>query len=351
MAPLSPVARSASPSCADITDTLLFVDVDGVLNVGIRDGARPPLLLDKQSIDSALGLFEARAWHPERDSIERLVSVLRRDVGQGEDVGTTFEQFACTTSRQFSEVLIGRFAEMLRAAGWAPRENSADAGAVGGRATAVLSSTWRAPQHRIRLKGLEEGISKHLGAEFTFDDKTQSKEDHTAEGRLSSIKLYLREFCEKRRLDPESNSRPLRVLVLDDFYNRPLNGITLMGQRLRSPECIEKYLTESLPRTLDVQVKMLHTFMEWTSPSGLSLQVGSGISQDHFLSGVSFIETGVDVGLASDCTLSNPIKIVEEPLPAILCKAQVPAAIDEKGKSVCKILASPWPALSALYAT
>lgn len=318
MAPqlMSP-SGSETSTVAELADTMLCVDIDGVLNVGIRDGSRPPLLLDRRSANSALSLWESRFVHPERDSIERLVHVLRREVGRGEKDGVTFEEFTCTTSQQFSEVYVERFAKLLTAAGWAPPADG-ESGPVG-RATAVLTSTWRAPQHRNRLRQLEIAVSRHLDGDFSFDDKTGPREEHTPEGRLRNIKQYLQEVCQKRLKDPDARRRPLRVLVLDDFYNRPLTGICLGNGCVKGCADVERWLLEDLPNALDIEVKMLHTFTEWTTPDGLSLQVGSGLSQEHFQSGIDFLESGHEIATPSIWPATSPLKYLseEEILPPV----------------------------------
>eukprot|EP00405_Crypthecodinium_cohnii_P020390 CAMPEP_0206478194 /NCGR_PEP_ID=MMETSP0324_2-20121206/35886_1 /ASSEMBLY_ACC=CAM_ASM_000836 /TAXON_ID=2866 /ORGANISM="Crypthecodinium cohnii, Strain Seligo" /LENGTH=352 /DNA_ID=CAMNT_0053954409 /DNA_START=412 /DNA_END=1471 /DNA_ORIENTATION=+ len=283
--------RSQSPPPPPVSsnvDTVFFVDIDGVLNVGIRDGHQSPLLLDKKSIESALSLWEARAKHPERNSIERLASVVRSEIGQGEASGVTYDTFACSSSRQFSDVLVNRFAKLLSVAGWQP---PAQRSVGDGCATAVLTSTWRAPQYRSRLGQLEACVGKHLGTEFAFDDMTQLREEHSPEGRIRSIRSYLQAMCEERLEDSVAKNRTLRVVVLDDFYNRPLQSVNVAGRAVDSALQLERALSACIPEGLDVQIKVLHTFTEWTTDSNLQVQVGCGICEDHLQEGIEFLES------------------------------------------------------------
>lgn len=272
----------------------MFVDVDGVLNVGVRDGGRAPLLLDEASARAAQRLWATRMGHPEQSSIERLVAVCNRALDEGED-GETFAKFLCASPQQFSEELLARFAAIVRASGWrASCDNSDDeddsgdeeAEAPGHKVHMVLTSTWRAPQHRSRLRKLEQAISKQLGEDFEFDLMTPPKEDHTPEGRLQSIANFLTARCAGRT----SADGPMRVLVLDDFYNRSLNGWLCGPCKIDSETACEKYLRSSIPSHIDAQVKMIHTYAEWTTEEGLFIQVGTGLMLEQVRSGEFFFQ-------------------------------------------------------------
>jgi len=325
-----------------------------VLNVGVRDGARPPLLLDDASVASAQRLWSARHLHPERSSIERLMAVYSAKADEGED-SSTFASFACVAPSQFSDELVRRFAELVRASGWVG--GSAGQASPGG-VRMVLSSTWRAPQHRHHLAKLQRAISEHLGQAFEFDDKTQAKEDHTPEGRLASIGAYLAQHGKTRGNAAGASRGPLNVLVLDDFYNRALSGWRCGESEIRSVADAEEYLRSCLPASQPARVKVLHTYREWAAEGGLDVQVGAGLTREHMLDGTRFL---LDAAAAAGLN-----KVVEAPAPEPAAPKATGAPDDIKPPkappSPCKAAyseesnlwaleeyqATPWPAVVAV---
>lgn len=246
-------------------DTLIFVDVDGVLNVGARDDGGAPVMLHSDGLEDALKLWGKHETHPMRDTIERLVSISRRPLDHGE--GTTFSRLASSGSAEVSDVLVGRLAELIRAAGE--------------RRLVVLSSRWKS--HLKRVQRLERSIAEHLQVPFKFDAKTAPDEASTPEGRLEAIGDFLAGFWEWRG----SIQGSLRALVLEDFHITPM-GWSCGGVVIPTVEAAEGYLRRrllaaaaSMPApTLDV--KLVHTYDEWRTPRGLRVQVGAGLTLKFF---------------------------------------------------------------------
>lgn len=251
-------------------DTLIFVDVDGVLNVGIGDPGNAPLELSIQNVSRALTMWDRRqSLSPEvRACAERVASVHSRKSCAAE--GGTYAKLI-SADNSLSEVAVGRLAKLIQAAGE--------------RCTVVLSSTWRLPKHVHRLKRLEEALSLHLGRPFTFGDRTSLNEDRTADGRLRCIGNYVAKHC--ARSGPASSN--LRVMLLEDFHVRPLGSWKCDGRMMNSPADVEEYLCACVPNSVNISAKLIHTYDEWLTESGLLVQIGCGLSKAHVCEGLNFL--------------------------------------------------------------
>ncbi|CAE8608996.1 unnamed protein product [Polarella glacialis] len=263
--------------------TLIFVDVDGVLNVGVRDGSKPPLLLREKDIALAQSLADSGIRGDDGRSIERLNDVASRDIGHGEDSGRNYTQFVSSASG-LSDVLTSRLADLIHFAGLQR-----------GEVQVVLSSSWRRPDHLPRRKALEQRLSELLMQPFRFHAQTDLRKEKMPADRLRIIGDFLQEYCVGRGSDS-----PLRVLILEDFFVNALDGWLCDRQPIDSAEAAERYLecrarasTPVLPLDGDaVTVKLVHTFAQWRTQSGLEVQVGVGLTLDHLHSAMRFITGG-----------------------------------------------------------
>jgi len=262
---------------AKMADTVLFVDVDGVLNVGARDGGNPPLVLDRAGVKGALSLWGKREQHPDRQSIERVVALTRRRLGHGEN--SSYFKLAIDDALMVSPILIARLASLIRSAG--------------DRKLVVLSSTWQRPIHRERVERLEEALSDCLGVPFTFDARTGSgPNDSSPPGRLQAIGDFLEALTTRRGSMPR---RRLRALVLEDFHISAMDDWACGDMTMDSIAAAERYLVQRAQNTsTELVVKLVHTYDEWTTSNGLFMQVGSGLTMEHFCQALRFLGTCCD---------------------------------------------------------
>lgn len=275
--PWTPSQCGLDPACARAADTAIFVDVDGVLNVGAWDEGGP-LVLNDAGIEDAMKLWGKHQKHPMRDTIERLVSLARREIGHGE--GATYAKLASAGEAEFSEVLVGRLAELIKAAG--------------DRRMVVLSSRWKG--HRARVLRLESSIAAHLKKPFCFDASTQKDRRTNPEGRLESIGDFLAGLCEWR--GGNGSTGALRALVLEDFHITPFGSWSCGGVPICSVSAAEQYLRKRAPVSLhsngEVSVTLVHTYDEWRTPGGLLVQVGCGLTMQHFCQAARIFGEGCD---------------------------------------------------------
>lgn len=250
----------AGPCDPQLIDTVIFVDVDGVLNVGARDQDDYPLLFNQSNVGYAVARRGRSARsRTEQDCVDKLLSVSEREIGRGE--AATYMKFVCVQESHVSEVLAARLAAIV--------EKSGEGRSV------VLSSNWRRPQHAKKVQQLEMEVSKHLGSSFHFDARTKQVEEKRAGDRLRCIGDYLEDLCRARDL----GKKPLKVLVLEDFFITPLDGWECDGMHVHSAMAAEAYLRGRAPNQLEV--KLVHTYDEWKTSSGLRVQIGAGLTQEH----------------------------------------------------------------------
>lgn len=254
-------------------DTLLFLDVDGVLNVGLRDPGNNPVSCSHENLDRAVRMWQDRAAFTteQRNCVERLVAVHDRELGHGEQ--STLAALGSAPPFDLSDVLVNRIANIIRAAGH--------------RRSVILSSSWRRPQHLERMKGLERAIARHLGEPFVFDGKTNLAKEVDPSGRLLAIGAYIQQM--------QTSATKLRVLVLDDFYITNIGGWSVDGFLVDSVEAAERYIRERPPfaaPALEMSVRVIHTYDEWATPEGLLVQVGTGITKAHLCQACGFLGYG-----------------------------------------------------------
>mmetsp|Transcript_23664 Transcript_23664/g.67957 ORF Transcript_23664/g.67957 Transcript_23664/m.67957 type:complete len:310 (-) Transcript_23664:49-978(-) len=245
----------------DSSLTIVYVDVDGVLNVGIREPGSCPLLLVKDNCDFAVNAKDdIQKFDEDGQSVERLLAVMSSNPHLLD--GDTYSRLICDSEDHISGVLVERLAEILRS--------------VRGRRSVVLSSTWRHPRFAQKVARLEQRLSQLLGEDFVFDARTDWAHEASASQRLWGLGKHLtRTCCRLERVEE------VKVVVLDDFNMTPLNGWACRGQAMWSPADIESLLRSCGRRSapgLRVDVKMVHCYAELVSASGLQVQVGSGLS-------------------------------------------------------------------------
>jgi hypothetical protein len=244
--------------------TVVFVDVDGVLNIGIKDPPLNPLLLSTSNV--------SRAVRSEGGLSAKVVDVCKRlQQGQAPGGSAVYSELASDATTEVSEVLIGRLAEVLRGAG-------------DGRLV-VLTSSWREPRHRHMVERLEERISHAVGEPFRFDDTTEVCKDNSPAKRLACIGDYISKNC-------SAWQRSARMLVLDDFHINPLRGFSVEDLAVQGVADAEAYLKSRATPASDVSVLLLHPFDQWDMPEGQLVQIGSGLSPQDVERAVEFLAEG-----------------------------------------------------------
>jgi len=336
---LAPRATSSRMCSNDDTETIIFVDVDGVLNVGVCVEGGNMVGLSDESAQQAV----QRVNSGERcnDVTQRLVAVYNQKLPDGS--GEMYASLACGSNQMTSPVLTRRLAQLIRLAGE--------------RRTVVLSSSWRHPKHAARVRELEQILSRHMGTSFTFDTCTPPGSEFKAGDRLGCLGDFLEDYCKKHSgsstastcnpssagSSPSSQSsssnspscsdnlltsegsapeyamntseepceeeevlgrfvghkglaalkprRALRVLVLDDFFASPLFGWEVDGWTISSQSDVERYLVRrTISSHVDVTAKLVHTYDECHLPdSGWRISVGAGITWKHFETAARFI--------------------------------------------------------------
>merc|ERR1719422_1268909 len=164
--------------------TLLFVDIDGVLNVSIRQQGGPMLLLGEENANRAVGLIE-KLPRQCSDIAQRLVSVWRHRLPQ--EAGGTYASLACVDNQETSAILVHRLAGLIRLAGE--------------QRTVVLSSSWRHPTKAACVRELEKAISEHLNKPFAFDGATPPGEETEPSDRLRNLGDAVAKHCEQWKRD------------------------------------------------------------------------------------------------------------------------------------------------------
>ena len=126
MAPLESI--ESRDSFRDPIETILFVDVDGVLNVGIYDPFDAPILLKSSELSLAREIVNMDYRGFDSATAYKICALAATPTDES---GTTFESLA--SQDQLSKVLVGRLSELIQDAG--------------PKCHVVLSSSWRKKQH------------------------------------------------------------------------------------------------------------------------------------------------------------------------------------------------------------
>eukprot|EP00439_Symbiodinium_sp_Y106_P081861 s1601_g20.t7 len=254
--------------CPEPFDTILFVDVDGVLNVGIQDDGNAPILLKTNELDLARELCAAGYNGRDADTARRICALASHSA----DCFGSITYEALASQDQLSKVLLGRLALLIQEAG--------------SRCHVVLSSSWRKKQHAGRRKVLEEELSQCLGRPFVFDGVTALllPERHAVH-RLAAIRMYLSDFAQKDRFTAN-----VKVVVIDDFFLSPISGWDCGDTSIESVADAEAYLTSGMESSdLTAEVKILHCYEELAT-GGYRLQVGTGLSRNLLADAFEFLK-------------------------------------------------------------
>mmetsp|Transcript_85629 Transcript_85629/g.247163 ORF Transcript_85629/g.247163 Transcript_85629/m.247163 type:complete len:333 (-) Transcript_85629:552-1550(-) len=256
---------------AALTDTVIYLDIDGVLNVGIGDGGVAPLLLNDINIKMAMDVKDPSLLAPqERGYVDKVITVANRPLGSTEN--GTYSSYACPGSDQFVDILLARLADIIRAA---------DDPFV------VLASNWRKPKYKNKVRGLEEAISRHMGCKFVFDGATGLVNEKGAVDRLKCIGEHVNMFC----TDP-ARVGAVRVLVLDDFFVSASEGWAMGGGlRIGSEADVESFL-QHCANVPNVSIKMVHCYIQWLLNTGRRVEVGTGLTIERTRAAMEFLGVG-----------------------------------------------------------
>jgi hypothetical protein len=259
------------------SDTLIFVDIDGVLNIGIGDPDGAPLQFSEDNSERALARWDQRHGLPssQRIAVERIVETYSHEVGPCENA--PYAKFLSAPDTALNDLLVGRLARIIEAAG--------------PRCQVVLSSTWRMPRHMRRARQVEAALSRHLGRYFAFDARTAIRDDSTPELRLQCIADFAAEHCRKAPW-----VKQLRMLVLEDFHTTPFGTWRCGWQKMCSADAVEQYLRSRVPASVDASARLVHTYDEWTTDGGLFVQLGCGLTKIHFDRALDFLGALSDSG-------------------------------------------------------
>lgn len=244
-------------------ETLIFVDADGVVNVGVRDtvGQSPLLLCEANlarcracppvtTVAAATGSAVAAATHI-------MSAAAARDIGHGDE--GTYAKFATQPgSCDISPLFAQRLADIIRCAG--------------PRVVMVLSSSWRKATHQARVSALEDALTQHCGRSISFESRTKPGGDEP-EKRIELIGDFVHDYSATRQ-QPEV---PLRVVVLDDFgASHPKNW--KIKQCVSSTDAVEEHLRARSTQPHQTTVKLVHTYDEWRTELGLPVRIGTGLT-------------------------------------------------------------------------
>jgi len=254
--------------------TLVFVDIDGVLNIGISDpGYGGALSCNTENICRLNTIREGTRLRS--TSWQRLLAVSTRNADDGNS--TYGELCKGSPDAELSSIYVERLAALVSAA------------EMQGRVICVLSSTWRI-KNLNGVRVLEEGVSKHMGKPFAFDAKTDAEETGTPSGRLENIGSYLTQWVKTSAKTFDS----VRALVLEDFHITPLDGWPCQGMSMTSVQDVEAYLYKCLPPDIDAAVRFVHTFDQWTTNTGMDIRVGAGLTLTHFSTAKDFLNKSIE---------------------------------------------------------
>lgn len=255
---------------------VIFVDVDGVLNVVVNDPGCCSVTLSTPRVNHARTTISKKARSSAAGSAgieERLVSTDERTLGHGEDAEATFAKFAVTAHAMVSDVLVARLAAIIDAAG--PNR------------TVVLSSSWR--HYNSLVEDLEKLIGRHLDTpNFRFDDRTPLVADYSPQERLRVVADYFSAFCAKR-----SDTSKVRALIIDDFHSSALHGLRYGDFEVASIETAEQYVESRVPRGFKgtAFAKVLHTYETWTTDNGTKVAIGCGLKMQHVCEAFQFVSS------------------------------------------------------------
>lgn len=254
--------------------TLIFLNVDGVLNVSLHTPGGRNVLLSDATLELARTPPTGRTSLAQGAHIARMQAVLKRELQHGDD---SYADFACSSSDEYSERLVQRLAFIIAAAG--------------PRAEVVLSAAWSF----VGVTLLEQAISKYVGRQFIFKRYSPQRSDVGGVGRLRAIGDHMAalQFQGPTGVIQDWRSRRLRVLVLDDFNATGFNGgeMDIDGEKIRNPQDAASYIGRRCAASTFgcVQCAVVHPFDEWTASDQLSVRMGTGLTLECVCKAAQFL--------------------------------------------------------------
>ena len=211
--------------------TIIFVDVDGVLNVAVADPGKSNLSLDPKNVMMALKTMRKTTACK---SAQRIVAAYYHDLDHGEagSFGIFSNEDGIAVCNEFARRLAG----LMR---------------IAGDCIVVLSSSWRVPKYDTMVERLEFMVSQHVGVPFHFADRTALVPEHGPGDRISNIGDYLSDFCEREHVTH------VKALVLDDLFVTPMGGWQCGGVEMESASCVENYLKGRVSASMKLEVGMI----------------------------------------------------------------------------------------------
>eukprot|EP00747_Dinoflagellata_sp_TGD_P111297 gnl/TRDRNA2_/TRDRNA2_171194_c0_seq1.p1 gnl/TRDRNA2_/TRDRNA2_171194_c0~~gnl/TRDRNA2_/TRDRNA2_171194_c0_seq1.p1 ORF type:complete len:585 (+),score=71.43 gnl/TRDRNA2_/TRDRNA2_171194_c0_seq1:44-1798(+) len=279
----------------DSVETLIFVDIAGVLHIGIREPGKPQVALNEANV-SIVQKFEQ-----EDGNAQTLLSVMRSQTCDGDS--STYGNFLSRADIDICDIFVQRLVEIIRAAGKNRR--------------VILSASWRRAKHASKIQLLEQIISGCLGQDFTFDDRTSLADEATGGDRLRLIGDYIAEHC--RTVQGKTR---IKVLVLDDFFFCPISDFDCSnGNIVNSLESAEIYLEAAASSTTEVEARIIHTYSTCALASGVVVHVGTGLSLQHLRRALAFVDLGSPVeSTAASARMPPASTAVSPPQPSLLCR-------------------------------
>jgi len=251
----------------DPVETLIYLDIDGVLNVGVKDPGGS-LSFTEANFSMARKLLNC---NESGDMAQMLLELMQTQTG--DDKSSKYGDFLSRNDLDVCDIFVHRFVKIIRAAGDLLR--------------VVLCSSWRRPKYQKRVQTLEKIISGYLSETFTFHDRTAIVTEEGGADRLRVIGDHIAAHCKKKgkRLDR------LKVLVLDDFFYQPIKDYKLpCGTPVDSPQAAESYLAGRVQSSnLAVAFKIVQTYNKQVLPSGVEVDIGTGLTLHHLEDALIFL--------------------------------------------------------------
>jgi len=289
---------------------LIFLDIDGVLNVAVKDPGHNPPTFNATNLAHAMNLCHAGPTSAQgRRSLIAEKLLIMHDTHRDTD-GMTYGQLISRSDQDVSDVLVRRFAQIVAAAG--------------PRGKVVLCSSWRKPKHVQRVRELEALVSQYLGCTFAFHDRTAiDGEDNCGAQRLVLIGDYVEKYC--------SANRPsqVRVMVLEDFLISKVTGWLCGKTEVNSVSDAERYLEsralahvsgdEHPSSAPTVNAEVIHTYQEWVAPEcayhskPMQMIVGVGLGVEHVSRALGFL--GNSIAKEADTDVVNMVLTPEKATP------------------------------------
>mmetsp|Transcript_35251 Transcript_35251/g.64880 ORF Transcript_35251/g.64880 Transcript_35251/m.64880 type:complete len:561 (-) Transcript_35251:4-1686(-) len=253
-------------------ETLIFLDIDGVLNVGIADPGSAPLSFNEANFSVARKLFRG---DEKNDVAEMLIAVMRMPTCDGNS--SRYGDFLSRNDLDVCDIFIHRLVNIIRAAGEKVR--------------VIISSSWRRPKYSSNVRSLEKMIGGYLGETFNFYDRTILQDEVGGHDRIRLIGDYMEAHCKK-----EDCATKINVLVLDDFFYKPISDYDCGGTTVNSLQSAESYLEARTPQSTDAKVRIIHTYIRGSAPSGLVVDIGTGLSLQHLSESLKFLHSDIARG-------------------------------------------------------